>query len=129
MTEQLARAWQAMARRPPPRNAKAIANIEEGDTFVVSLVGETPIAGPHVYVDPGKRYDWRFAAGLQAVIVTRPGIKAAQLMADLYQASQPYPTLVDFDRKVVASIVEKCSGGLQLWPRRRGSESWRALFD
>jgi hypothetical protein len=128
ISDTMRRAWQAMSRRPKPRNLKSLDRTEEGGLFVVSFIGETPLAEPHVFVDGGTRYDWRFAAGLQAVIVVREGIRAAQTMADLFDASLPYPTLVDFDRKDVASIVSRDGGRLQFWPRRRGSEQWRALF-
>lgn len=122
--------WHAMARRPLPRNAEAVLRGENDpkDPLVVSFVGDTCLAGIHVFVDSGRRYDWRFAFDLQALIVVRPGVDARLTMGDIFQATQPYPSLVDFDRKFVASIVEN-GAGLKLWPRRQGSEPWRALFD
>jgi hypothetical protein len=134
--ESTRRTWQAMERRPLPRNVKAISaarargRLGALGVFVVSFVGETAIDAPHVYVDAGKRYDWRFASDLQACIVVAIGVDAKQTVADLFEATEAYPTLIDFDRRTVASVVEDgTSGGLKLWPRARGSEAWRALFD
>ncbi len=129
MTAELQRAWEAMARRAKPRNVEAVAELEEGGAFVVSFVGPTSIAAPHVFVDGGRRYDWRFAALLQACIVVTRGVRAQQLLADVFEATLSYPTLIDFDRKIAASIVAREGGTLKFWPRRRGSEPWRALFD
>lgn len=131
----LARAWREASRLPGPRNIKALSEARargstaEETSIVVSFVGPTLIAAPHVFVDPGKRYDFRLALGLPAVVVVRPGIDARLVLNDLFVLTRPYPTLVDFDRKVVGSIVEKAGGGFKLWPRRRGSAAWCELFD
>lgn len=115
---------------PTPRNAAAVTaalatgQLKYGDTLVVSFVGDTDMAGPHVYCDSGKRYDWRFAAGLQVVAVVRPGVNAAATLGDLFRSTVLYPTVVDFDRKVVGSIVEPG----RVWPIRKGSDPWQALF-
>ena len=118
-----------------PRNAKAIikarakGRLQDGDCFIVSFVGTTCLEEPHVYVDSDRRYDWDFVSGLHASIVVRPGVKAGQVMEDLYRLTVLYPNLIDFEQQIVGSLVEKADGsGLKLWPRRQASESWRALF-
>jgi len=118
-----------------PRNAASIVElrlagkIAAGDCIVVSFVGSTPIDAPHVFCDPGKRYDWRFARDLHATIVTQRGIDISHVNGDLAEMTMAYPSMVDFERQVVASIVPR-SGvpGFKLWPRRRGSDAWQALF-
>ena len=120
---------------PTPRNlaslseARARGQLDDGAIVVVSFVGPTQLDGPHVFVDGGKRYDWGFAEGRHAIIVTRPGIDTTHSMRGLFKASLPYPTFVDFDRQIAASIVDTPDGKLKLWPRRRGSPAWRELFD
>ena len=120
--------------RHAPRNAEAIikarldGGLADGDSFVVSFVGSTPLVEPHVFVDNGERYDWRFAAGLHATIVVVEGVNAARVMRDLLQMTVLYPTIVDFERQYVASLIG-CSGVVfQAWPHLRGCESWNALF-
>lgn len=116
-----------------PRNARAIAaairagELTRGDILVASFIGSTPIEGPHVFCDSGFRYDWRFARSLRVVVVVNEATDARRTFDDLLHETLPYPTLVDFDRQVVGSII---SGGNQpkLWPRRKGSEPWLALF-
>lgn len=121
--------WQAMSRLHQPRNAKNVgATYAEGERLVVSFVGDTGLPGPHVFCDSGRRYDFRFAANRRAEIVVKPGIDAGRVMEDLYIVTEPYPTLIDLEAQILASIVPKARGGLQLWPRARGSEPWRALF-
>lgn len=121
---------------PEPRNAaEVIAQLALCDgrfleqPLIVSYIGATSFDGLHVYVDSGQRYDWRFAADLQLCIVVRPGVDSRRTMADIFRATRPYPTLVDFDRKLVGSLVDGADGGLKLWPRRRGGEPWRAIFE
>ena len=117
-----------------PRNAQSIiearelGEIVDRDSFVVSLVGSTSIQAPHVFVDPGRRYDWRFARGLHANIVTRPGIDARAVMEDLRDLAGPgmAPYLIDFDSRLVATVV--CNRPLTVWPERPGSPVWVTLF-
>lgn len=129
----VANAWKAMARCPAPRNLQAILDakrtgeLEEGGHVVVSFVGSTGLRLPHLFVDSGKRYDLRCLANLRAHVVVRAGVDATRVIEDVSIMTIPYPNLIDFDRQVVASIVEGAHG-LKLWPRRRGSESWAALF-
>lgn len=123
-----------MSTSTPPRNAAAIVearkrgDLRYGDCIVASFVGSTSLAEPHVFVDPGKRYDWRFAEDLHVTIVVKPGIDAAQTIADICRATVAYPSLVDFERQVAASLVPKPGGGWKPWARPKGGESWRALF-
>lgn len=130
---EIATAWKAMARCPAPRNVKAIhdaidaGDLQEGDQVVVSFVGSTGLRLPHLFVDSGKRYDLRCLANLRAHVVVRQGVDATRVIEDVSLMTLPYPNLIDFDRQVVASIVEG-PAGLKLWPRQRGSESWAALF-
>lgn len=117
-----------------PRNASAIIKarraglLEFGDSIVVSFVGTTVLSDPHVFVDSGKSYDWRFAAGLHASMVVCPGVDAGSVMKDLFLVTIPYPSLIDFERKYVASVVDCPGGELKFWPRRTGSGPWQALF-
>lgn len=120
-------------RGPPPRNAKALGEARArgelgAGLFVASFVGPTRLAAPHVFVDPGKRYDWRDASGMHAIVAVRPGINARQILQDLAAITLPYLTLVDFDRQTVGSVVDKPGGGFKLWPRRRGSPAWLEVF-
>jgi len=118
----------------PPRNAPAIERyrregwLADGEGVIVSLVGDTPIDGPHVFADPGRRYDWACMRGLHAIVVTAQGLDAGRCMADLYDIA-PFgapPTLVDFAAQLLATVVS--ANPLVLLPERRGSSSWSALF-
>lgn len=128
------RAWQAMERLPTPRNAASIKAMREsgrldfGGHVAVSLVGDTPLRMPTLYVDPGKRYDFRCCTGLFAFVVTRPGIDSTTAIDQLWPITQRYITLIDLDRQIVASVVDTTTGGRKLWPRRKGSEPWLAIF-
>ncbi len=128
------RAWQAMDTLPLPRNASSIKAAREagrldfGGSVAVSLIGDTPLRMPHIYIDPGKRYDFRCMTGLFAFIVTKPGLDSKTAIDQLWPITQKYITLVDVERQVVASVVDTTNGGRKLWPRRKGSEPWLAIF-
>lgn len=120
---------------PLPRNARPIAQAREAGKrpagmVVVSLIGDTPWEETTVYVDPGKRYDWRFLTGLPAAIAVRPGIDAMQTIRDVFEASLPfgggYPWLVDVERQQLSSVVEIAP--LKLWPTKRGGIHWQGWF-
>lgn len=131
-TADLARvSWLAMSRRRLPRNVAAISRARarrELDELVVSFVGPTCIGAPHVFVDSATRYDFRFALDLPTTIVLRPGIDARVTVADLFNVSRLYPTVVDFDKQLVGSVVEADASGFRIWPRRVGSQPWTELF-
>lgn len=128
------RAWRLMESLPAPRNAAALRKAREagdakiGDQVVLSFVDRTELGFPHLFVDPGRRYDLRCVTGLFATVATRPGIDARKLIEDLCVLTQPYVTLMDVERQVVASVVDGAGGAFKLWPRRRGGEAWRAYF-
>lgn len=124
----LTRRWRDMGKLYPPRNARALERVPEGECFVASFVDRTPLAEPHVFIDGGKRYDWRLAVNRRVVIAVRPGIDARSAIADLFELTELYPMLIDFESKVFAAIVEKPGGGFKLWPYRKGSEPWQAVF-
>ena len=130
----LARIWAAMDGLPLPRNAQALVDrrragkLEDGAQFVVSFVDVTPLQLPHVFVTPGKQYDWRFAANMHATIAAKRGTDFREVLHGLVAMAQPYPNLIDFESKTLASIVEKAGGGFKLWPRARGSAPWHAVF-
>lgn len=105
--------------------AYAADAIEPGESIVVSFVGDTPIEGRHIHAEPGRRYDWRCLRRLFAFIVVRPGQDVAHSVRAIFETSNLYPTIVDLERQVVGSIVD---GSGRVWPRRRGSEPWLALF-
>lgn len=134
--EQVRREFAVMSRWPLPRNAQSVSEARAraggnpAEPLVVSFVGETCLAGAHVFVDSGKNYDWRFAAGLPVCIVVCPGIDARKAMAHLFLVARSYPTLIDFDLKVAASIIEPGDDKFpRMWIHRRDSDPWRALFD
>ena len=97
-------------------------------SFVVSFVDRTPFDEPHVYVDPCRRYNWSFYKGLHANIVTRPGIDARFVIEDLFglAALGMAPYLIDFDNKVIATVVS--TKPLALMTEPAGSYLWRQVF-
>lgn len=119
---------------PLPRNSQALLDyrrqglIREYDGVVVSFVGKTAIESPHVFVDSGRRYDWRPVAGLNVCIALAAGVDARHAMVDLYrQAANGWqPSIVDFDGKHVAWVVS--DKPLTLLPHGRGSATWAGLF-
>jgi hypothetical protein len=130
----VASAFTAMQALRPPRNAASVqaawddGRLTLGGHVAVSLVGDSPLRMPTVYVDPGRRYDLRCCAGLFAFIVTTPGVDTRDVIDQLWPITCPYITLVDVERQVVASVVDRPNGSRKLWPRRRGSEPWLAVF-
>lgn len=118
-----------------PRNAWPIARaraegMRPAGMVVVSLVGDVPWPETTVYAEPGKRYDWRFLAGLPVAIVVRPGIEALRTIAEIFDLTVPlrggYPWLVDIERRQLSSVVE--SSPLKLWPTKRGGDYWQGWF-
>lgn len=100
-----------------PRNAAPILNLRlqgKAPAFgvVVSYVGDTPYQGlAHVFCDSGRRYDFGFLAGLQAIIVVRPGVDASDAIRKLWklylEESTPldgFPILVDIQTERLAWI-------------------------
>lgn len=110
---------------PLPRNAKVLDGLEKGSSVVVSFVGDTDYKHPHVYADPGRDYNWRFAEHVRTVIVVRPGLDVLRALVAIFEAearSGWYPTLVDIEAKTVGSIVD--GQPIKLWPKREGCETW-----
>ena len=131
---ELVKAWQDMEGLPLPRNAAAIkakrerGRLDFGGEIAISLVGDTRLKMPHLYADPGKQYDFRCCTGLFVYVVTRPNVDAMTTVRQLWHITQKYITLVDVQRQIVGSIVDNPDGTLKLWPRRKGSEPWLAIF-
>ena len=78
--------------------------------MIVSFVGETDWPNPHVYADSGVPYDWRFLAGLDVFIVTKPGIDASDAIRGIYAvllltSGIGYPQLIDIERKQAACVI------------------------
>jgi hypothetical protein len=131
--------WAKPAPRTPkplliPRNTRAIEQLRADgqlppwSPIVVTFIGTTDLIAPHLYVDPGKRYDWTVARELYCTIVVRPGIDASNAIKALYDMARPgfKPALVDFESKVVGWATP---AGLEVnpWQREGGSE-WKNLF-
>lgn len=125
--------WRAQSQRYEPRNAAAIkaarssGQIEEGGHIVASFVDRTPLRHPHVFVDSGREYDWRFASLLRAWVAVKPGVDAGKVLRDLYDMTGGYLGLIDVERQLVADVVPSARG-LKLHPYLRGSEPWEAVF-
>lgn len=126
--------WRAMSQRYEPRNVAAVKQAlsdgrlsREDGTLCASFVDRTPLRVPHVFVSPGRSYDWRFAVGMRFWIATRPGVDISGVLRDLFEVSLGYVGLVDVERLVVADVAAGARG-LKLYPYRRGSQQWEAVF-
>jgi hypothetical protein len=122
----------------PPRNiAAARRRIEQcdlplGPAVVVSLVGETHMRWPHVFVDPGRSYDFSDLRHAQCVIATKPGVDTGRTIAEVYSAMQEgyfssgFPALVDVERQAVMHVYS--ISPLQVREHPPGSRTWAACF-
>ncbi len=100
-----------------PRNAAHIiamrlAGKAPAYGVVISYVGATRYVGmPHVYCDSGKDYDMRFLAGLQVVVVVKPGVKCMPVLRKLWSQylnvntpTDGMPMVVDIEREHLAWV-------------------------
>lgn len=118
---------------PMPRNARsgAVDQAREKDiSLVISLVGSTGFANPHVFIDPGQRYDWSFlgTGHLHCLVATRRGIDSMEAVRAAWSVCQPikaYPTLIDIEQQEVSFITD----GYELWQVRKGTGLWRQYFN
>lgn len=122
----------------PPRNIAAArrvverANPEIGAPVVISLVGETGMRWPHVFVDPGRSYDYGELRYAICVIATRPGINTALTIAEVYAEaergflSSGFPLLVDVENQAVMHV--RTVSPLHVRQYEPGSRTWAACF-
>lgn len=121
-----------------PRNIGAARNARErssapfGPAIVISLVGDTQLRWPHVYVDPGRSYDYAGVRHSQCVIATKPGVSSGRTIAEVYaQLERDYlctgfPLLVDVEREAVWHV--RRIKPLEVAEHRSGSKAWAACF-
>ena len=97
--------------------------------LVVSFVGQTHLANPHVFADPGTMHDWRPCAGLETIIALRPGLPIADALCELLALANvflAYPVLMDVERRQIASLVH--GRPIAIWPVTDGSSEWQRYF-
>lgn len=119
----------AARRLPLPRNAMALDGLPVGTQVVVSFVGSTGYASPHVYADSGRRYEWGFLMGLHALIVIKPGIEVGDSLDAIFEAASPfvaYPAVVDAELKRLTFLVG--SRPPKSWPVKEHTSLWREYF-
>lgn len=118
-----------------PRNAGQIIGLKSRDSMpecvVVSFVGQTDIAHPHVFPESGVEYDWEFLRGAHVVVAVKPGINARHALGAIYDAKgdnplAPYPSLIDTERQQLSMIVG--ARPLALWHVKRETELWNTYF-
>jgi hypothetical protein len=102
---------------PLPRNARVIVDARARRErpalpVIVSYVGGLATPCPVVYADSGRRYDWRFLAGLATAIAVRPGVDAADTIHALFEqmtadgaVTMAYPLVFDIERRHCFSVV------------------------
>jgi hypothetical protein len=122
----------------PPRNITAARRAVErsdkplGPAVVISLVGETHMRWPHIFVDAARSYDYSELRHAQCVIATAPGVDTGRTIAEVYQAMQEgyfssgFPTLVDVERQAVMHVYS--ISPLQVREHPPGSRTWAACF-
>lgn len=124
----------------PPRNLGALLRYRQrhdgarGHHVVASLVGETDLPWPHVYVDPGRSHDYSALERMHVVIATRPGVDAGRTIAEVFTMVDElsffepgYPTLVDIEDKHVAHVWR--AAPLEVVQIRQGTPGWLAYFE
>lgn len=121
-----------------PRNISAARRARErssqplGPAIVISLVGETQLRFPHIYVDPGRRYDYSAVRHAQCLIATRPGVNASQALAEVFAEAERgffcsgFPYLVDVEGESLAHVWS--ISPVQYRPHHPGSRTWAACF-
>lgn len=96
------------------------------DPIVISFAGKLDWGNPIVYAKPGITYDWRFVYGLAVIVAVVPGIDVRDPIEAIYREAMLYPTLVDVQRRRMASILE--IRPYRLWPITDRHPSWKELF-
>jgi hypothetical protein len=98
---------------PLARNAQSILDarmvgMKPADAVLVSMVGALPWPNPTVYAEPGVRYDWRWAEGMDRIcLVVKPGVDASAAMRGLFNAMLPYYLAVaDIEAKQLLFLVD-----------------------
>jgi len=118
-----------MSNLPLPRNINSLQGLAKGTSIIVSFVGSTGYANPHVFADSGKKYDWEFTKDLHCTLVVKPGVDAEHAMraiCGLADWMAGYPILVDVESQQLAYIVTPKP--LHLWPVKSGTNTWRQHF-
>lgn len=115
-----------------PRNAQGILDLRlrgkrPADPLVVSFIGATDWPEPHVFCDPGVRYDWRFLLGLLVFVAVRPGLSVRDSLVDIFEVAKLYPMLVDFENEQIAAVID--NKPLRLWKMPPRGRYTRDLFD
>ena len=122
----------------PPRNiAAAREHIERSDkpmgpAIVISLVGQTSLRFPHVFVDPGRSYDFSDLALAQCVIATKPGVDSGRTIAEVFEAAERgffcsgFPLVADVEERAVAHVWS--IRPLQFRAHKPDSRTWAACF-
>lgn len=100
--------------------------------IVVSLIGETGMRFTHVYVDPGRSYDYSGVQYAQCVIATKPGVDSGRAIAEVFDRMQRdyfcsgLLMLADVEREEVVKIDSIKPLRARSIPR--GSKVWAACF-
>lgn len=115
-----------------PRNSEPILQARmrgerPADPVVVSFVGAIDWTNPQVFAEPGIEYDWRFLVDLPVYIVVKPGIECREAIRGIFRHCALYPTLVDIERQIAASVVD--DKPLRLWPIYREGSRWKEIFE
>lgn len=114
-----------------PRNAQRIVSMRlagsrPSDPVVVSFTERSPFDSPTIFATPGVEYDWRFLLDLETFIIVTPGASDGQAIRAIFEMARLYPTLIDSERRAMASIVS--ARPFKAWPFARSSEGWRSVF-
>lgn len=104
-----------------------LAGNRPADPVVVSFIGKLPwdFAGPVVYPNRA-RNDWRFLCGLPVMVVVTPGPDVRDELEAIVAQAMPYVTLVEPERKMMASILS--ISPVRLWTMTARHPGWKELF-
>lgn len=97
-----------------PRNAMPILEarkrgLRPAMPVLVSYVGSLNFENPTVYCDPGKKYDWTFLKGLEAIVFISKGCEpdfAGISDSGAHLSGFQWPAVVDREAKTAAWLIK-----------------------
>ena len=123
-----------IAHRNLPPGGLAILDARLGgfrpSSAVVSFVGSTRFDAPHVFPEPGKRYDWRFLARMPVYIVADSTCDMGDTLPAIFRVSDPtrvaYPTFIDPVALSIAYVID--ADPIRFWTQPKGGAIWQEAF-
>lgn len=103
-----------------------MAGKRPADPVVISFMGRLPWDFEPVVYAGRSAYDWRFLRGLPTQVFVAPGADVRDQLAAIVAEAAPYVSLVEPERKRIASILSLRP--VALWTMTPRHAGWQELF-